>query len=165
MSLTAERNLEIRRNAESLLEEFGFQNDDLPVPTEKIADMLGYKAQAFWPTAVTQDVSGVVDYASKTISVNKSESARRQHFTLAHEIGHVRLHAGESIIDYRKNIDNPQTTKEWEANRFASELLMPSDLFYRYWIAFEGNLKNLASKFGVSEEGVEIRALELKIRL
>jgi Zn-dependent peptidase ImmA (M78 family) len=163
MILTAERIQEIKADAEQLLRESGYDNI-LPVPTEKIAQKLGYKTQGFFPNEITKDVSGIVDYASRTIAVNTSESPRRQHFTLAHELGHVRLHEGQTFVDYRSAIDAPSNDKEREANRFASELLMPSDLFYQYWIAFEGDLKRLASKFGVSEEAIRIRSAELKIR-
>lgn len=67
-----------------------------------------------------------------TIILNKNRPERRVRFTLAHELGHVLIpwHRGDFIED-----TSPETTaaiswKEAEANRFASELLLPSD-----WVA------------------------------
>ena len=163
MTLTAERIQEISHRAERLLVDSGCQNQ-LPIATDKIAEHLGYEALGFFPSEITQNVSGVVDHEKKKIAVNKTESARRQHFTIAHEIGHVVLHQGESVVDYRNSIDNPMTQKEVEANRFASELLMPSMFFYEYWTTFKGSIDKMASKFGVSDSAIEIRMRELGLR-
>jgi len=53
----------------------------------------------------------------------------RAHFTIGHEIGHFVLHCALGLMSYartsspkkRKPFENP----EWQANTFASELLMP----------------------------------------
>lgn len=72
------------------------------------------------------------------VIINQSISHKRKRFTLAHELGHVIIpwHHG-TIIDVTniKHEHNAYSRMEAEANRFAAELLMPSD-----W------LKNLISK-------------------
>jgi Zn-dependent peptidase ImmA (M78 family) len=51
--------------------------------------------------------------------VNSSVPFVRQRFTLAHEIGHHRLHGDQRVIDY--SID---ATHDWEAQRFAEAFLI-----------------------------------------
>lgn len=64
---------------------------------------------------------------------SKIMNEQRKKFILAHEIGHLILHRGTSKLFS----DTDKTLNEWyakgiheiEANQFASELLMPTDLF------------------------------------
>ncbi|WP_277969585.1 ImmA/IrrE family metallo-endopeptidase [Sphingomonas echinoides] len=66
------------------------------------------------------------------ILVSEALSPRRQRFTLAHELGHVLIpwHLG-SIVDETDLINSIERSTYWdlegEANRFASELLIPTD--------------------------------------
>ncbi len=163
MILTAERIRSIKREAEDLLGENDYDNE-LPVPTENIAEHLGYKITGFFPDEALKNVSGIVDHEQKVISLNRTESARRQRFTLAHEIGHIVLHKGQSFVDFRKMILDPTDEKEREANRFASELLMPAEPFLQYWIKFNGEISSMAVKFAVSQDAILHRSNELKIR-
>lgn len=162
MNLTAERIRTIKREAEDLLGANDYDNG-LPVPTEDIAENLGYKITGFFPDDALKDVSGIVDHEQKVISLNRTESARRQRFTLAHEIGHIVLHKGKSFVDFRKSIMDPADEKEREANRFASELLMPAEQFLQYWIRYNGDVASMAVKFAVSQEAILHRSNELKI--
>ena len=53
----------------------------------------------------------------------------RDRFTIAHEIGHYFLHADELVVARSENsIYKSYTDPEWQANKFAAELLIPSDL-------------------------------------
>jgi hypothetical protein len=65
------------------------------------------------------------------IIVNSEMNERRIRFTLAHELGHVLIpwHLGSIAdeIDVSEYGDFDYRIKEGEANRFASELLMPFD--------------------------------------
>lgn len=67
-------------------------------------------------------VSFTTDNGYKVIVVNKHMSNDRKRFTLAHELGHIIMHSSEFflIAEYRD--------KEDEANRFASEFLMPANI-------------------------------------
>jgi hypothetical protein len=66
------------------------------------------------------------------IVVNLDRSETRRRFTLAHELGHVLIpwHVG-SLVDQTDLSDYDSSSSYWqwegEANRFASELLMPAD--------------------------------------
>lgn len=70
-----------------------------------------------------------------TVLVNRRRSEQRQRFTLAHELGHVIIpwHIG-SIIDEVDDLDSTDVnySLEFEANNFASEILMP-----REWVEQE----------------------------
>lgn len=67
-------------------------------------------------------VSFISDRGNPVIIINKFFSNDRKRFTLAHELGHLMMH-DFPIPDYR----NLEKAKEEEANRFASEFLMPSE--------------------------------------
>lgn len=65
-----------------------------------------------------------------TVMVNERSAHTRQRFTLAHELGHVLIawHIGNIVdnIDVDDTLQENYYTVEAEANRFASELLMPT---------------------------------------
>lgn len=78
-------------------------------------------------------VSLITDNGNHLVIINKNMSNDRIRFSLAHELGHVVMH--QCVDFFIPDIRD----KEKEANRFASELLMPSQ-------AIKGSLLNL--KFG-----------------
>ena len=64
------------------------------------------------------------------IRVGNNQSEERMRFTIAHEIGHYRLHKKVLIIDNQQNLNTwHDQSIETEANIFAAELLMPEFLF------------------------------------
>lgn len=99
------------------------------------------------------------------IRVNKADPARRQRFTVAHEIGHYLLHRdeiGDGITDdvlYRSSLSD---SREAQANRLAADLLMPSAIV-RHWkekarsMEAEDLVGFLADKFNVSTAAMKIR--------
>src|SRR5262245_61528186 len=100
-----------------------------PVPVERLAEGLGAEIvyQSF-----EGDVSGMLyrDENRNLIGVNSAHGANRQRFTIAHEIGHLKLHAGKPVfVDSfggRVNLrDGTSDLQEVEANAFAASLLMP----------------------------------------
>lgn len=65
---------------------------------------------------------------------DNDESAARRRYNIAHELGHILLHAGvEDIFE----LDNVKYKKllETQANQFASALLLPDDSFMDYLIS------------------------------
>lgn len=66
-------------------------------------------------------VSFLTDGGYYVVIINKNFSNDHKRFTLAHELGHLIMHTSNDFIipEYRD--------KEDEANRFASEFLMPAD--------------------------------------
>src|SRR5438874_723784 len=63
------------------------------------------------------------------IGVNGSQHPNRQRFTIAHELGHLLLHAGDDVhVDKHRDDLSAKGTdvEEIESNLFAAELLMPA---------------------------------------
>ena len=137
-----------------------------------------------------EDCSGKCDFKEHVITINSSLSKHRQNFTIAHELGHIALHS--SIVENLFSIEDRESDKntiisksiygrmEYQANTFASYLLMPNipfmaevnKLFKENWIT-TGRLYHdyqpcnirdcnvvvgaLSSKFNVSQEAVIVR--------
>ena len=137
-----------------------------------------------------EDCLGKCDFKEHVITINSSLSKHRQNFTIAHELGHIALHSSivEKLfsIEDRESDNNTIISKsiygrmEYQANTFASYLLMPNipfmaevnKLFKENWIT-TGRLYHdyqpcnirdcnvvvgaLSSKFNVSQEAVIVR--------
>jgi len=125
--------------ARQLLEEVGWTS--LPVDPQQIAEQLGIVVAN---APMTDDVSGMLvrEPDRTVIGVNENHHDNRKRFTIAHEIGHLRLHKGRSVImdsDVRMNFRDKVASlatdrEEIEANRFAAALLMPEHVV-RPWVA------------------------------
>ena len=137
-----------------------------------------------------EDCLGKCDFKEHVITIKSSLSKHRQNFTIAHELGHIALHS--SIVENLFSIEDRESDKntiisksiygrmEYQANTFASYLLMPNipfmaevnKLFKENWIT-TGRLYHdyqpcnirdcnvvvgaLSSKFNVSQEAVIVR--------
>src|SRR4051794_6893018 len=123
-----------RRKATELLEAAGIRK--APVPIEALAELVEARIK-YEPFAgglygmVHRNTDG-----SAVIGVNSNDSINRRRFTIAHEIGHLVLHKDEALhvderypIGLRTDQSSLATdSREVEANQFAAELLMPSEL-------------------------------------
>jgi Zn-dependent peptidase ImmA (M78 family)/DNA-binding XRE family transcriptional regulator len=86
------------------------------------------------------------------------ESSPRTSFNLAHELGHILLHAGVEISD--KNINKI----ERQANAFAGAFLLPRESFGAEVIGTSvGYLGSLKSRWGVAISAMAYRAKDLGI--
>lgn len=100
------------------------------------------------------------------ILVSEALSPKRQRFTLAHELGHVLIpwHLG-SIVDETDLIDSAERSTYWdlegEANRFASELLIPSDWMHN--IVASTSDAAASTMIVVEAANVSIQAATVKI--
>ena len=75
----------------------------------------------------------------------------RDRFTIAHEIGHYFLHSDELVVARNEDsIYKAYIDPEWQANKFAAELLIPSDST-RHMSAHE-----IAERCGVSLQAAMI---------
>ncbi len=138
-----------------------------PVPLLSIATALGYEVQYFEINKATEDLSAVTFYNKKQIFISPNESGGRFRFTLAHELGHILLghgNARESEFDTRENMWNPtKTSREYEADKFAAELLMPEEKFREVWNATK-DVPTTAVFFNVSKAAVKKRIERLEIK-
>lgn len=145
-----------------------------PVPVEQLAEALG--ADVIYEP-FEGEVSGMLyrQDGHSVIGVNSTHARNRQRFTVAHEIGHLRLHEGKPIfVDSfggRINLrDGTSDRQEVEANAFAAELLMPKVFVQRAVNQFVGHrndvslshlVNELAKSFRVSKESMNYRLQNL----
>ena len=111
------------------------------------------------------------------IGVNSRHAPSRKRFTIAHELGHLLLHAqsgvhvDEAVVQMRDRKASEGTDEqEMEANRFAAELLMPrrfleEDLQSMGAIHADSEqaITGLAKRYGVSPQAMAIRLSSLKL--
>lgn len=141
--------------------------DGAPVRLSAIANALGVRVVATTlPSGISGEIRPDPDNAGQfVIKVNRNDSARRQRFTVAHEIGHYLLHRdqiGDGITDdvlYRSELSD---RREAQANRMAADLLMPQRLVDEWLdraraLKVDNVVSFLADKFNVSEAAMKIR--------
>jgi Zn-dependent peptidase ImmA (M78 family) len=165
--------------AKRLLKELDVKSP--PVDLDRIADHLQI-------TITNEDfedeLSGVLIKEDKetVIGVNENHPVTRRRFTIAHEIGHFLLaHPGQMFVDktlrqkavvVRRDGRSSEGTdaQEIEANRFAAELLMPTDIVLEEITkrlkkhpsqTSEDLASDMAELFGVSEKAMEYRLINL----
>lgn len=147
--------------------------DQIPVPVEKIAKLLGAHVR-FSP--LDDELSGFVFVKNGVpiIGVNSLHHPNRQRYTIAHELGHLELH--RQLITTEVHVDkkfpvlmrDPTSASgteliEIQANQFAAELLMPRTLIEQaldkkeFDIDDDGPIEQLAKKFRVSKQALEYR--------
>jgi Zn-dependent peptidase ImmA (M78 family) len=164
------------RQARDLLQKL--QVDDAPVPVEAIGRHLGCTI-SYEP--LDADVSGLLFRSDerKVIGVNSRESALRQRFTIAHEIGHLLLHKGQPLIvdklvkyNARSTSNSMSRNEEREANQFAAALLMPEPAVRKYAdqlieemtsVSNSWLVEQLAKRFQVSQQAMEYRLVNLDV--
>lgn len=163
---TAEMTRNIAQMARELRGKVVDINSVRPTPVVAAAARLGFGVSDFIPNERTQNVSGAVNHDKKMIFVNASETSERKRFTIAHELGHVMLHAGDgNVVDYRQQMEYGAEAgpKEREANQFAAELLMPRNVFEALWNAYGGKVASVAEQLQVSKPAAAVRAKELRL--
>lgn len=141
-----------------------------PVPVDRIARELGVRVQ-FAP--FDNDLSGMAHIRDGVVvvGVNSLHAPNRQRFTLAHEIGHVVLHRHilegavhvDRVLLRDRNSSTGTDLLEIQANAFASELLMPTDILEnalggrQVVLDDDAEVAALAKKFRVSESAMRFR--------
>jgi Zn-dependent peptidase ImmA (M78 family) len=150
---------EVREKIEDLLEEY-------PVRLGAIAKRLGIKVLLSTLPRGTSGQIGQED-GEFVIRVNRHEAKHRQRFTLAHEIAHFLLHHDRIVEEggWSENVllrSGQPMQIEYEANRLASDLVMPTALLEKATADYFGPMtseaiEDLARRFGVSTAAMEIK--------
>jgi Zn-dependent peptidase ImmA (M78 family) len=151
--------------AQRLLDEFGLEN----LKDFSVEDLIYARDILLEEKKISNSDGRIVFGNTKTkISINSEiKYIGRRRFTLAHELGHFELHHNKNThledntltLDYFKN-----GGQEYEANQFATELLMPKKEFIVFTTkkVFSPNLlRDIADYFQTSITSVAFRYLEL----
>jgi len=139
-----------------------------PVDPVAVANELGLKV--YNATFADEGIHGLIAKrpSNTSIYVNVNDRPVRKRFTVAHELGHFVLHlaAGEGeFIDTQDNFRTVQDPDmpwddarraEWEANVFASALLMPREAVLRAWAEIS-DPEGMAAFFQVSQQAMTFR--------
>lgn len=131
--------------------------------------------------SLPNDISGLIQYnkdnSGFTIFINNEKPKTRQHFTVAHELGHYFLHQeylksekvfidGEGSLDGNRTLFRLDTAVynkiETEANSFAASLIMPAELVKDAWISLK-DVQACAKIFDVSVSAMSIRLERLNL--
>lgn len=169
-----------RRYAERLAEEIleRYPQEQFKVDPRHIAEALGARLVE---EHSEDDKAGLVARDGKriVIGVNASHAPVRKRFTVAHEIGHMLIHASEPLIvdsgGYAligERREGATSDREIEANAFAAALLMPPAWIKKALQRLEGRgidladdadvgVRQLAHEFGVSAQAMMFRLINL----
>jgi Zn-dependent peptidase ImmA (M78 family) len=156
----------IEREADVLLAEYAEIIEPIMTPPVPIEELVGtvlelrhqfFDMKSIFPFA---DVLGAIWFENATIGIdshlNPDTFPRRRgryHFTLAHEVGHWRLHRQHYIKNPAERMlfddgspkpdvicrsSERKKPVEWQADTFAASLLMPRKMVYSAWSEFRG---------------------------
>ena len=89
----------------------------------------------------------------KLIYINSNLEDYTERFVLAHELGHAVMHP-KSCTPFLQTTFWSVNKLEIEANKFASELLIPDSDLQEHW---EYNVDEFARFYGVPKEIIELR--------
>jgi len=152
------KNSTIEKESKKLLGDFNNKTGhklSAPIPVFDIIEYLGYDVD-FRKDGIYEDKNllggTLIDQKTIEINENLSDHEGRMNFTAAHEVGHIILHVpfynekhGKDVSEHkiisRKDGGFEGTKKEpeeWQADKFAAFLLMPSELIKK---AFFNNYK------------------------
>ena len=159
----------IRQQALRLRQIFGFDNSMWFPIVEFLEIVLPQVSEDFTflvlETKEMEEGYGLTIPGDNLISVREDVYERalagvgRDRFTLAHELGHFLLHTSENVGLTR--LPKESSTKaylnpEWQANTFAGELLIPSNLIE------SKSVSEISTECGVSLQAAQIQIDVLK---
>lgn len=128
----------------------------VPIPTELITRLP--KVEVEYTNHVA---SGATfwhhDLQTWIIHLSRSDSPRRQRFTLAHEYKHIIDHGRHHLLYKGTHKTTAEAQAERAADYFAGCLLVPQQLLKRAWDNGVRQIHKLAHEFHVSEHAIVVR--------
>jgi len=192
---------EIKKLAQEILAKIDYKKGK--VELEEVCSKISVDLKFTHRSIHDQDgeaILGSANFDRKLISINDHENKQRERFTIAHEIGHFCLNHGqflrsETILERDLLLHNEKANSfnyerlEFQANSFASHLLLPEDDFlkktkelrncldirdrgYGYiyvddqpssYSDYFSLLSGLSTYFEVSKQAIEIKFKKLKL--
>ncbi len=137
-----------------------------PVKLGAIAKRLGVKVLL---STLPRGTSGQIgqENGGFVIRINRHEAKHRQRFTLAHELAHFLLHRDRIVAEggWSENVllrSGQPANIEYEANRLASDLVIPSAQLAEATAEYSGPMtseviEDLARRFRVTLTAMEIK--------
>lgn len=159
--------MKAKTNAQTVLDENFITQP--PIHIVELAKNYGYDVLM---ANLPPDVAGMVYEKRKAILINNKDSTQRQAFTIAHELGHIKLHPDELAADpnlgvlYRIPLGHKDSDpKEQEANCFAANLLVPDKMLKALVEQYNklATVERLARVFGVSTDVIRYRLKDLRL--
>ena len=144
---------------------------EIPVKLGAVAKDLGIKVLL---STFSLGISGKIgrENGNFVIRVNRHEIRYRQRFTLAHEISHFILHREmiESSKDevWSENVllrSNAPLECEYEANRLASDLIIPSDRLLEETKNIDRFITSECVQYLANKFEVSVPAMKLKLQI
>mgnify|MGYP006274198189 FL=1 len=154
---------QIEREAKLLLDEWAEKGHEItaPIPLDELVEIhlqLPFEIVDLRSQFGGHDVMGAIWFNDGTIRIDASLDPHeyphlrgRYNFTVAHEVGHWRLHRSQLLDDPHERTlfesdskpafvcrDGDSVPEEWQANAFAGCLLMPRELVFNEWHAWRG---------------------------
>jgi len=107
-------------------------------------------------------LDGKTIYLRNSVYIGAYKDQARHRFTVAHELGHAVLHAGQTptMAFLSNHPDKPFCQSEPQANRFAASLLVPLKL-----LKPTDDELAVSSRFGVSKSTARIRLKEYREKI
>jgi Zn-dependent peptidase ImmA (M78 family) len=138
-----------------------------PIDLNKVVDLYGLTIKQ--GTFDEPDLQGAFDRNDKSIYLSGEDDFPNKNFTLAHEIGHYKLHEEvKTDIFTMHQLNNIMDRKgkdklEDQADSFASSLLMPKKVFTKFW-KLTRSVPTLVAIFGVPSVAVRLRMNDLNLK-
>jgi Zn-dependent peptidase ImmA (M78 family) len=160
---------DIDEKTKSLLEAvFGDINSlRLPVDLNRIADYFNLTIKQ--GTFEDADIEGALDRSTGTVFLSENDGFEDKNFTLAHEIGHYKLHEELErdifTMHQLKGLLERQgkDQREDQADHFAASLMMPKGPVLSLWSATSKDIDMIAKIFGVPKVVAIFRLKALKL--
>jgi len=128
---------------------------ELPIPVFDMIEYLGYDIDfcSFDNSNKSEETLGATIIKEKIVAINEDLPGKqegRMHFTAAHEIGHIILHV--PLKEQRQNIlcrkedgfdGTNEKAREFQADKFASFLLMPTAAVKKSFFSIRNKPLNL----------------------
>lgn len=138
-----------------------------PVDLNKVVELCGLTIKQ--GTFDEPDLQGAFDRNDKSVYLSEEDDFPSKNFTLAHEIGHFKLHEEvktDIFTMYQLNsllIRKGKDDVEDQADSFASSLLMPKKVFTKFW-KLTRSVPTLVAIFGVPNIAVRLRMNDLNLK-